>query len=174
MSRVPYIRHALSGTTVNNVNRLHEKYGEVVRISPNEVSFISGETAWQDIYGFRTGDLKGHRNMLKDPAWYAPPPKGSQIIIANDEDHARTRKTLSHAFSERALAQQEGLLQGYVDLLISRLKEATSTNKAPQDMTKWYNWTTVSLLLGIIPPLIHTLILYPTLPVRHHCGPLIW
>lgn len=113
---------------------LHAKYGPVVRLSPNEVSFISGETAWQDIYGFRTGKMKGQANMQKNPAWYAQPPTGSShIIVANDEDHSRYRRTFSHAFSEKALANQEVLLQKYVDLLVGRLKELVSTDKV-QDM----------------------------------------
>ena len=95
----------MKGTTATNVLELHEKYGEVVRLSPNEVSFISGETAWQDIYGFRTGKHRGQLTMQKDPGWYIQPPSGSKsIIIANDEDHSRFRKTFSHAFREKALA----------------------------------------------------------------------
>lgn len=41
-----------------------------MRLTPNEVSFSSGETAWPDIYGFRTGRLKGRANTQKDPMWY--------------------------------------------------------------------------------------------------------
>lgn len=48
---VPYAKHLLEGTTVDNAVNLHKTYGEVVRISPVEVSFISGDTAFQDIYG---------------------------------------------------------------------------------------------------------------------------
>lgn len=143
-------KHLIDGTTVDNVNRLHEKYGEVVRLSPNEVSFISGETAWQDIYGFRTGKMKGHANMQKDPAWYAAPPVASHIIVANDADHSRFRRVLSHAFSEKALAQQEVLLQGYVDLLVNRLKEVTAKDSNPQDLTEWYNWTTFDIIADLI------------------------
>ena len=44
--RIGHISHLLSGTTATEVTRLHEKYGAVIRPSPNEVSFISGETAW--------------------------------------------------------------------------------------------------------------------------------
>ena len=139
-------KHLIAGTTADNVKRLHDQYGEVVRLSPNEVSFISGETAWQDIYGFRTGNMKGHENMRKDPAWYAPPPVSSHIISSNDADHTRYRRTLSHAFSEKALAQQEVLLQGYVDLLINRLKDVISKKNGPQDMTEWYNWTTFDII----------------------------
>jgi hypothetical protein len=35
---------------------LHEKYGPVVRVSPNELSFISVE-ARQEIYGLRVGSI---------------------------------------------------------------------------------------------------------------------
>lgn len=111
LTRIPYARHLLAGTTVQNVTNLHAKYGDAVRISPNEVSFISGETVWQDVYGFRTGKHSGHLNMLKDPVWYPPPLGASHIVNANEEDRSRYRKVLSHAFSEQALRGQETLLQ---------------------------------------------------------------
>ncbi|KAK5174974.1 uncharacterized protein LTR77_000110 [Saxophila tyrrhenica] len=150
VSRVPYIRHLLAGTTVVNVSELHAKYGEVVRISPNEISFTSGDTAWQDIYGFRTGKHKGHLSMLKDPAWYAQPPGSAHIICSSNEDHSRFRKVLSHSFSDKALANQETLLQGYVDLLINQLKDVTSKDKSPQDLTQWYNWTTFDVMADLL------------------------
>lgn len=142
ISRIPYIRHLLKGTTVDNVNELHKKYGEVVRLSPNEVSFISAETAWPDIYGFRTGKMKGHLNTVKDPAWYPLPANGVRsILVADDQGHAKGRRLLSHAFSEKALAEQEVLLQNFVDQLVDGLKE--SIKKSPvTDMTKWYTWCT--------------------------------
>ena len=40
------------GQKHTSAQRLHEKYGEVVRVKPNELSFIS-ETASKDIYGFK-------------------------------------------------------------------------------------------------------------------------
>jgi hypothetical protein len=58
---------------VENIESLHKKYGDVVRLSPNQVSFISVESAFQDIYGFRTGTHKDRENMHKDPAWFSPP-----------------------------------------------------------------------------------------------------
>lgn len=123
----------------------------MVRLSPNEVSFTSGETAWPDIYGFRTGKLKGHANMQKDPAWYAPATNGADSILrANDEDHSRGRRALSHAFSEKALAEQEVLVQSYVDQLIDRLKEVTSASDEPVDLTKWYNWTTFDVIADLM------------------------
>lgn len=151
ISRLPFVRHLLKGTTAENVKQLHEQYGDVVRVTPNEISFISGETAWPQIAGFRTGDLKGHQNMQKDPVWYAPSPNGiPSILVANDEAHSRGRRVLSHAFSERALHEQEPLLQGYVDLLISQLMKVASTSKAPRNLAEYYNWTTFDIIADLL------------------------
>jgi len=123
----------------------------VVRVSPSEVSFISVESAFPEIYGFRTGKLKGHLNMQKDPVWYPPAGNGAVAILsADDEGHTRGRRALSHAFSEKALAAQEVLLQKYVDQLVDRLKEVTSTSKEPVDMVKWYNWTTFDVIADLL------------------------
>lgn len=151
ISRLPYVRHLIKGTTAENVKKLHDKYGDVVRVTPNEISFISGETAWPQIAGFRTGDLKGHKNMQKDPVWYTPGPKGvSSILVANDEAHSRGRRVLSHAFSEKALAEQEPLLQHYVDLLISQIGKLASTSEKPLNMTEIYNWATFDIIAALL------------------------
>lgn len=151
ISRLPYVRHLLKGTTADNVKRLHEQYGDVVRVTPNEVSFISGETAWPQIAGFRTGDLKGHQNMQKDPVWYPPSPNGvPSILQANDEAHSRGRRVLSHAFSERALHEQEQLLQGYVDLLINQLKKVTVATNKPQNLAEAYNYATFDIIADLL------------------------
>ena len=90
------------------IQKLHEKYGDVVRVRPNECSFISAETAWQDIYGFRIGRNKGGQTYQKDRNWYPVPYTGSPaMIIADDENHSRMRKNMSHAFSDRALRDKK-------------------------------------------------------------------
>jgi len=73
---------------------LHAKYGEVVRTRPNELSFIS-ENAWKDIYMHR----QGQKQMAK-----AGRSGGLSILNAPDDAHARQRRLLSHAFSERAVS----------------------------------------------------------------------
>ncbi|PPJ53654.1 hypothetical protein CBER1_00883 [Cercospora berteroae] len=152
VSRIPYVRHLIRGTTVENVVALHRKYGSVVRVSPNEISFTSADTAWPDIYGFRTGKLKGHLNTQKDPVWYPAPVNGApSILIDNDENHSKGRRLLSHAFSDKALHEQESLIQNYVDQLVDRLKETTSENsQKPVDLTKWYNWTTFDVIADLL------------------------
>ena len=65
----PYVYKIRTGQMHKWVQELHETYGEAVRVAPEEVSFISAETAWTDIYGFRTGKYKGTGAFLKDRNW---------------------------------------------------------------------------------------------------------
>lgn len=69
ISGIPYAVSMRNGTVATYIREAHEKYGEAVRVAPNEVSFISGETAWQDIYGFRIGKHKNIANYDKDRTW---------------------------------------------------------------------------------------------------------
>ncbi|KAF2134578.1 cytochrome P450 monooxygenase-like protein [Dothidotthia symphoricarpi CBS 119687] len=146
VSGIPYIVNARCGNVVSWLQELHEKYGDAVRIAPAEVSFTSGDTAWQDIYGFRTGKHKNTGSYLKDRSWFPPPVAGVYSIIqSTDEDHTRIRRNLSHAFSEKALRQQETLIQGYVDLLVHRMDEHVQEKK-DMNIVRWYNYTTFDVI----------------------------
>ncbi|RMZ76055.1 hypothetical protein DV737_g5007, partial [Chaetothyriales sp. CBS 132003] len=67
------------------------------------------------------------------------------IINASDADHTRFRRALAHAFSEKALREQEFLLQRYNGLLIERLGELADQGK-PANMTAWYNYITFDII----------------------------
>ena len=49
---LPFVRRLITGHWLEWTTALHEQYGEVVRIHPDELSFIS-PSAWQDIYASR-------------------------------------------------------------------------------------------------------------------------
>ncbi|KAJ5117586.1 cytochrome P450 [Penicillium atrosanguineum] len=49
-SRLWYIFKVFQGCHKIAINELHDKYGLVVRIAPNELSYIDPK-AWNDIYG---------------------------------------------------------------------------------------------------------------------------
>ena len=142
-SRLPYVWALVKGDLTQRTHEIHEKYGPVVRLAPNELSFIDG-VAWHDIYNPRQGRPK----FPKNPLWMAPSDSGiHSILSANDADHTRYRRLLSHAFSERALRDQEHLLMSYIDLLINRLRKcASSPDTAVVDMVKWLNFTTFDIV----------------------------
>lgn len=145
MDRFPNLRHiaAARGPLDEKIREFHTQYGDVVRYAVFEVSFITAD-AWKDIHG--------HGHTLQK--WAFPTMPGEEgrrqemdnnILAANDINHARLRKTLSHAFSEKALKEQEPLLQVYIDLMIDKLKGVAKSG-GETDMMKWYDLTTFDMI----------------------------
>ena len=134
----------MKGDLTRRVKEFHDRYGPVVRLAPNELSFIDGQ-AWQDVYGHHHG---GAPNFPKNPIQSAPNEDGIDAIIsANDADHARYRRLLSHSFSEKVLREQEYLPQSYIELLIRRLRErAGSSDTAVVDISRWINFATFDII----------------------------
>jgi cytochrome P450 len=64
------------------------------------------------------------------------------ILTADRATHTRQRRLLSHAFSEKALREQEGIIQGYVGKLMDQLSSRASSG--PQNMVDWFNFTSKS------------------------------
>lgn len=145
MSHLPQIANELRGRQHTWIKKLHDKYGEVVRIGPNDLVYRTPEV-WKDIYGHKK---KCTEQFSKDPQLYTPTPNGTGgLIVADNSQHGRVRRLLSHAFSEQALRKQETLLHTYADYLIERFHEQ-AVKKSPSnviDIVRWYNYTTFDLI----------------------------
>ncbi|XRM46065.1 hypothetical protein ABZX51_009122 [Aspergillus tubingensis] len=144
-TRLPFIRALLRGTIVHDFERLHRKYGPIVRTAPDEVSFASGD-AWTDIYASRPDD----RQFLKDPLWWRRQPGQPDTLLSatHPAKHSRMRKLLAPAFTPRALRAQEALLQRYASLLVDRIRDqvsAAGTEGTVIDMGRWFNFTTFDI-----------------------------
>ncbi|KAK4142249.1 Isotrichodermin C-15 hydroxylase [Dichotomopilus funicola] len=141
-SDLPYLYYLLRGEWPQKLKRLHDEYGPTVRYTPDFVSFISAG-AWKTIYGHRAA---GQESFPKDPVTRGTTRSGHpHIVLANDEDHRRHRRLLSHAFSDQALRGQEDIMKQYVDLLLVKLSEKARSGTAV-DLVKWYNFTTFDLI----------------------------
>ena len=124
------------------MHAIHIKYGNIIRIAPDELSFAD-QAAFNDIYG----DRSGHRKFDKNPNYYHPPPGQvhSIVTIPKDTDHARMRKVLDPAFTEKALNSQASIIEAYVEILITRLREFATApgNKGKStiiEIVKWFNY----------------------------------
>ena len=99
VSELPLMIAFAQGNVSWWIAELHKKYGEVVRISPTELSYIDG-SAWKDIYGPR----KGHKPLPKNMNYYFEPAgKVDDILIASDEDHTRMRRAFEPAFTAKGM-----------------------------------------------------------------------
>lgn len=58
--------------------------------------------------------------------------------MADDENHSRQRRTLAHAFSQKALLEQESIIRGYVDLFIERLTPFAKSGER-LNMCDWFS-----------------------------------
>ncbi|TLD24226.1 hypothetical protein PspLS_06433 [Pyricularia sp. CBS 133598] len=141
-SRLPYVYWVCTGRLVFRIKELHDQYGEVFRIAPDEVQFINPD-AWKDIFGHKT---QGAKEFPKDLRFYPMPPGGVRdLLTADHANHPRMRRMLSPAFAEKTLREQETIITSYVDFMVGKLrgmitKQDDGAVYAQADMVKWYNY----------------------------------
>lgn len=136
----------VSGALPHRVQKIHDHYGEIVRVAPNELSFTN-PAAWRDI----------HTKNFQRPREYKdkPPGKNAENLISADEsDHTRFRKILAPAFSEKSIQEQQPVIMSYINLFIQKLHEAiehdASANATVIDVLKWFNYTTFDIIGGVL------------------------
>ncbi|KAK4120237.1 cytochrome P450 [Parathielavia appendiculata] len=162
-SALPHALRLLSDHGPVMVHALHEKYGPVVRVGPNHLTYTDLR-AWKDIYHVR--HAHGHRNdggsggdvRENGKSWLfyresvMERPDGEEpvsLLDADWEEHSRLRRALAGGFSEKAMREQEVVIQGYVDLLVRGLRGRMERGEAV-DLVQWYNWTTFDVIGDLV------------------------
>lgn len=146
VSPLPEVLAIVAGRQHAYHRRLHEKYGPVVRVSPNELIFC-GADAWDDIYGNKPGEP----DMEKSPLQAGGLPQhipARALTLAPWNDHVRQRKAWAYGFSNTALLGQEPLIQTHINKLIAslyRLAGKSGEFKAV-DMAAWLTYTTFDII----------------------------
>ncbi|KAI0399852.1 cytochrome P450 [Xylaria palmicola] len=138
ITRIPYWIACLKGDQVRWMSRLHAQYGPVVRFGPDDLSYTDGQ-AWRDICIVP----KGKKENGKEVGFHAPSANGVPNIVCQNDmaHHARLRRALAPAFSEKALKAQEPLLQKYAGLVIARSRAA-----AELDLSELLNFATFDIM----------------------------
>ncbi|GME25720.1 Averantin hydroxylase [Neofusicoccum parvum] len=136
-TRLPWHHASLRGDLAWTLLSLHQRHGPVVRVAPDELSYAGGGGAWRAIYGARG---PGEYAKCLDGRGIAGPGMraggAAGIVTAPRARHARLRRAVLPAFSDRALREQEGCLQLYVGKLVGRLR--TACDGGAQDLCRWY------------------------------------
>lgn len=123
---------------------LHSKYGEIVRVAPNELSY-SGAGAIKEIYGHRSSNLP---SLDKDPNFYMQPGENVQHIAnSSGAVHKRQRRVFASAFSDIALKKQEQIFQEHCDKLVNALHAQLGRRYSGIfDLVRLYNFTTFDIM----------------------------
>ncbi|KAL0929900.1 cytochrome p450 [Colletotrichum truncatum] len=139
--------HRANGSNHSWPLLLHKKYGHVVRIGPNELSYTHPD-AWHDIYAKAGGGGDLPKDFVGLGPDMAAPEKG--IVRADDANHQRQRRIFSHAFSERAVLKQESLVQGHVRNLMRKLAEENaepaSSSRGRVDLMTWLSYLAFDIM----------------------------
>ena len=128
----------VNGRLPHRIKALHEQYGDIVRVAPNELSFID-PAAWRDIYP---------KNFIRPKEYKDQPPgkTAANLIACSELEHARLRKILAPGFSERYVMQQEPIVQMYVDKLVGKLLERIQAESSAVDVVEWINYVAFDIV----------------------------
>lgn len=102
-------------------HRLHEEYGDVVRVGPNELEFADISSI-KEIYGQST------EPCLKDPSFYGGfTMTGDDSVFSTIDraNHARMRRLLSHGFSERHVLTFQDEIKTMIETYLSVMTSKT-------------------------------------------------
>lgn len=135
VSNVWYAYHWFSGRYPWAIENALCKYGDVVRIAPNELVFFTPQ-AFLDIYSPHRKNLEvfiktDFQNRGKD--------LGGIIWEEDPIRHREVAKKLSPAFSSRSIRALERVAHEYMDYFVEKLKKLGS-EPAGVGLAEWTNW----------------------------------
>ncbi|KAG8168600.1 hypothetical protein KVR01_001349 [Diaporthe batatas] len=129
----------LKGRRSKYVHRLHERYGPIVRISPNEVD-VMDVTAVKEIHTVK-------ERYLKAPFYRAITAPGVQNVF-NTSDiyfHRRHRRLLQAPFSDASLQTFQPGIESRIRLTMQRMAEETESRGAA-DVFKWWMFMATDII----------------------------
>ncbi|TVY75180.1 Cytochrome P450 monooxygenase BOA3 [Fusarium oxysporum f. sp. cubense] len=124
------------------LKELHDKYGDIVRIAPNELSFAS-VTSYREIYSHAT---KGKKPFLKSTFYYQPEVPPNIFTVLDPREHSRQRRYLAHGFSAQALREQEKVIHHYVNMFLNQLGRLGIPGGKGVDMTEAFHWVSFDII----------------------------
>ncbi|KAG6859792.1 hypothetical protein C0995_003925 [Termitomyces sp. Mi166 len=122
--------------------QLHEKYGDVVRIGPNELIIRDVNVV---------APMMGPQGLQKGPFWDGRVPEGEttkpMIALRDIAEHARRRRPWAHAFGTAAL-------KGYEEIVKKRsvqFAESVGQQMGAVDMMEWIAFLTNAIFMSHVP-----------------------
>jgi len=133
---------ARQGIRYKSVDKAHKKYGTFVRIQPDHVS-IADEAAINAVYGHGNG-------FLKSDFYDAFVSIQRGLFNTRDRaEHTRKRKTVSHTFSTKSIAQFEKYMHQNLYTFVhqwDKLSDAAEGAYAVIDCLHWFNYLAFDMI----------------------------
>ncbi|KAI2784291.1 cytochrome P450 [Daldinia loculata] len=115
--------------------KLHAKYGDVVRLGPNSLSFADPK-ALKTIYGLNKGFIKSDFYVVQQSVV-----KGNSLAslfsTTDNNFHAQFRRCVNSAFAMSALVQYEPFVDNTTKLFLKQTEHLFAGNPEGCDFTRW-------------------------------------
>jgi len=130
-----------TGQRHKKLRKLHDQYGDVVRICPNAIS-ICNVAALKEVFGPAS-------SLVKSKAYDAlgdDPSNRSISRIRDKSVHIQLRKAIAPAFSNQSLERMEHLISHNLDLLCNGLFKFGDNSGIPLNLSHWISLFTFDVL----------------------------
>lgn len=142
---ITFLRSSTSSAALEHYDhaRLHAKYGPIIRYAPRCSPTSLHRAGMRSMAPSRNSVSTSHTRI-----WIGPSSillrfnDADDLINADSTDHGRMRNILGHSFSDRALKEQEPLLNGWARKMVVKLREQVKLG-GPVDLVRWFKFTTV-------------------------------
>ncbi|CAG8973253.1 hypothetical protein HYALB_00000012 [Hymenoscyphus albidus] len=119
VSNVWFAYHWMTGKYPMTIAKTLDKYGDIVRIAPNELVFITPQAA-TDIYASHTKHIEHFHKTNSIELGV-----GDQGITWEKDPykHQKIAKTLAPSFSVKSIKSKDPVMHKYIDLFVEKMKE---------------------------------------------------
>ncbi|KAL0579556.1 hypothetical protein V5O48_002436 [Marasmius crinis-equi] len=129
------------GKQYQRYQRLHEEYGDIVRIGPNELSFLNIEAI---------NPILGPNGAPRGPFWDGRVPESLTVhpigALRDVEEHRRRRIPWSKAFSSAALKEYAVLVKAKTAVLAEQLASVAREEDGVVELGKWLGYYTYDVM----------------------------
>ncbi|CZR47314.1 uncharacterized protein FPRO_08688 [Fusarium proliferatum ET1] len=122
-------RSVASFQLYREIQDLHRKYGDIVRVGPSALSILDAKV-FHAIHSNSSPCSKGPWYNIEQPAI-------SLHMSRDKNEHSRRRRAWDRAFSSKALRNYEPRVVKYTGQLLDRLED---TQDMPVDIAKWFKF----------------------------------
>ncbi|OAP61609.1 hypothetical protein AYL99_03812 [Fonsecaea erecta] len=140
-SRLWIAASVANGRAEHVQRRLHQQYGPLVRIAPDEVS-VADPQAIKTIYGIKSGFTK---TDFYPP--FAPNISlhGDHFTQLDETMHAERRKYVNSIYSMSTILESEPYIDGCIDVFLDKMAQVARQGKEI-DLGEWIQWYTFDVI----------------------------
>ncbi|KAK4223596.1 putative cytochrome P450 pisatin demethylase-like protein [Podospora fimiseda] len=118
------------------VKALHDKYGPIIRIAPDEVHILD-PTAIKTLYGAGTAFTKTDFYTAFHAHWARYP----EHFVATDETmHSQRRRLVNHIYSMTNISRFEPGIDTCTSLILNHFHTLSKSSSPTTDLSIWFRW----------------------------------